>query len=35
MDFLDIQQKFNETVEEDISVEDKFDKKKEDKKLDE
>ena len=33
--FLDIQQKFNETVEEDISVEDKFDKKKEDKKLDE
>ena len=33
--FLDIQQKFNETVEEDISVEDKFNKKKEDKKLDE
>mgnify|MGYP001203216587 CR=1 FL=1 len=33
--FSDIQQKFTETVEEDISVEEKFSKKKEDKKLDE
>ena len=33
--FSDIQQKFTETVEEDISVEEKFSKKKENKKLDE